>query len=329
MSTTQSGKLVVVFGASGFVGRHVVRALAQKGYRVRAAVRRPDLAEHLQPLGNPGQIMPVQANLRNPQSIAAALKGADIAINLVGILFETGKQSFAAVQAEGPKAVAEAAKTAGVGQFIHVSAIGADADSAAEYGRTKAAGEQAVLATLPESIILRPSIIFGPEDDFFNRFGRMAMVSPALPLIGGGHTKLQPVFVGDVAAAVMAAVEGRAKPGTTYELGGPQVRTFRQCLELLCRQIKRKRLLVTIPFGIARLKARVLQILPNPLLTVDQINLLKQDNVVSEAAKTEGRTLADLGIAPHSLEAILPSYLEQYMPHGQFDVRRPDQVDAE
>src|SRR6266508_3627343 len=241
--------LVTIFGGSGFLGRHIVRALAKRGYRIRVAVRRPDLAGHLQPLGRVGQIHPVQANLRYPASVQAAARGADVVINLVGILFERGRQTFEAVHADGPGLVAEAAAHVGA-RMIHVSAIGADKDSPALYARTKAFGEEAVRAAHPSAIIFRPSIVFGPEDDFFNRFAAIARLSPALPLIGGGETLFQPVFAGDVADAVVAAVEGRTRPGAIYELGGPAVKSFKELMQYLLATIGRRRLLVPIPFAI-------------------------------------------------------------------------------
>lgn len=322
MHSALNGKLVTVFGASGFLGRHVVRALARRGYRIRAAVRRPDLAEHLQPLGGVGQIMPVQANLRYRWSVDRAVEGADAVVNLVGILYQSGRQSFDAVQGFGPRAIAEAARAAGLNGIIHVSAIGADAASPAAYARSKAAGEAGVLETLPDSIIMRPSIVFGPEDDFFNRFAAMARMSPVLPLIGGGATKFQPVYVTDVAEAIAKAVDGGCKPGAVYELGGPEVKSFKECLELMLEITRRKCLLLPLPFGAAELQARVLQLLPKPLLTVDQVKMLRVDNVVSAAAESEGRTLAGLGINPSSLAAILPSYLTRFREHGQYDAHR-------
>ena len=236
--------LVTVFGGSGFLGRHVVRALAKRDYRIRVAVRRPELAGHLQPLGRVGQIHAVQANLRYPASVEAAMRDSHVAINLVGILAESGAQSFEAVQAEGAGAVAGAAAAVGA-RMVHVSAIGADANSASRYARSKAAGEQAVLAAVPEASILRPSIVFGPEDQFTNRFAALARISPALPLIGGGATRLQPVYVGDVATAVADAVEGKTKQGAAYELGGPEVLTMREIMEIILATIERERMLVT------------------------------------------------------------------------------------
>jgi NADH dehydrogenase len=325
MTEIPTETLVTVFGGSGFLGRHVVRALAREGYRVRNAVRRPDLAGHLQPMGRVGQIHSVQANLRYPASVAAALQGADVAINLVGILFERGKQRFEAVQAEGAACVARATAEAGA-RLIHVSALGADAGSPALYARTKAAGEAAVLAAAPEATIFRPSIVFGPEDDFFNRFGAMARMSPVLPLVGGGETKFQPVFVGDVAQAIARAVAGQAKSGiksgikggAIYELGGPQVKSFKELMEYVLAVTERKRLLVPLPFGLAKLQAYVLQYLPTPLLTPDQVELLRNDNIVSAAAQAEGRTIAAFGIEPAAFEAIVPSYLWRFRKTGQF-----------
>jgi uncharacterized protein YbjT (DUF2867 family) len=317
MTEIPTETLVTVFGGSGFVGRHLVRALAREGYRVRNAVRRPDLAGHLQPMGRVGQIHSVQANLRYPASVERALEGADVAINLVGILHERGKQRFEAVQAGGADNVAQAAAAVGA-RLIHVSALGADADSPALYARTKAAGEQAVLAATSDAVIFRPSIVFGPEDDFFNRFAAMARMMPVLPLVGGGETKFQPVFVGDVAQAIVKAVGGRAKGGTTYELGGPQVRSFKELMEYVLAVTERRRLLMPLPFGLAKMQAFFLQFMPTPLLTPDQVELLRADNIVSEAATNEGRTLQALGIEPAAMEAIVPSYLWRFRKTGQF-----------
>lgn len=314
--------LVTVFGGSGFLGRHLVRALARRGWRIRVAVRRPDLAGHLQPLGGVGQIHAVQANLRYRWSVDRAVAGADAVVNLVGILAPGGRQTFQAVQAFGARAIAEAARGAGLKSVIHVSAIGADAASGSLYARTKAAGEAAVLETLPDSVVMRPSIVFGPEDDFFNRFAELARFSPVLPLIGGGATRFQPVFVGDVADATAAAVEGRAGAGRIYELGGPEVKTFRECLEMVCRQTGRSRGFLPVPFPLAHFAGTLTGWIPGAPLTADQVKLLESDNVVSAAAEAEGRTLAGLGIAPRTLEAILPTYLYRYRPHGQYDVNR-------
>jgi len=319
---TGTDKLVTVFGGSGFIGRHVVRALAKRGWRIRVAVRRPDLAGHLQPLGSVGQIMPVQANLRYRWSVDRAVEGADAVVNLVGILNESGRQNFSVLHAFGARAVAEATRAAGIATLVHQSALGADPRSESTYARTKAEGEAAVLETVPDAVILRPSIVFGPEDQFFNRFGDLARISPVLPLIGGGVTRLQPVFVGDVAEAIARAVEGQLSGGTVYELGGPEVKTFRQCMETLLTEIERSPLLVTVPWSLAHFGASVAQWLPKPLLTVDQVRMLKQDNVVSEAAEAQGRTLDGIGILTTSLAAVLPSYLQRFKPHGQFDHKR-------
>jgi uncharacterized protein YbjT (DUF2867 family) len=315
-----SETLVTVYGGSGFLGRHLVRALAKRDYRIRVAVRRPDLAFHLQPLGRVGQINAVQANLRHAPSVEAAARDASVLINLVGLLYERGRQRFDTVHAYGAEQIALAASAHGA-RVIHVSAIGADENSPAQYARTKAAAERLVLAAQPQAVIVRPSIIFGPEDEFFNRFAALARLSPALPLIGDGSTRFQPVFVGDVAAAIADAVDGKAKGGTIYELGGPEVRTFKELLQYVLAIIKRKRLLVPVPFFLAKLEAMFLQYLPKPLLTPDQVELLRVDNVVSEAAKAEGRTLQGLGIEPEPLEAIVPSYLWRFRKTGQFRSR--------
>lgn len=317
-NSSRSPKTITVFGASGFLGRHVTRALAKRGYRVRAAVRRPDLAGHLQPLGDVGQISPVQANLRHRWSIDRALEGADAAVNLVGILFETGRQSFNAVQEFGARAVAQSCAERNL-PLVHISAIGADPESDADYARTKGLGEQAVREALGENaIIMQPSIIFGPEDNFFNQFAGMARFSPALPLIGGGETKFQPVYVDDVAEAIAKAIDGDLKGGTTYELGGPEVMSFKKCLEEMLKVVQRKRLLVNIPWGIAQLQGAILGLLPNPLLTTDQVKMLKGDTIVSEKARAEGRSLEGIGIEAASVEAILPTYLWRFRETGQF-----------
>ena len=310
--------LVTVFGGSGFLGRNVVRALAKRDYRIRVAVRRPELAGHLQPLGKVGQINAVQANLRYPASVEAAMRDSHVAINLCGILAESGAQSFDAVQGTGAGNVAKAASAVGA-RVVHISAIGADAASPSRYARAKAAGEAAVLAAAPAATIMRPSVVFGPEDQFTNRFAALARISPALPLIGGGLTRMQPVYVGDVATAVADAVDGRTKPGATYELGGPEVLTMREIMEIILATIDRKRMLVSLPFGLANLQALLLQFAPGALkLTPDQVTLLRADNVVSDAAKADGLTLEGMGIAPDSMEAIVPQYLWRFRAAGQF-----------
>lgn len=317
VTISERPKLVTVFGGSGFVGRYLVQALARRGYRVRIACRRPNLAYHLQTAGNMGQIHAMQANVRHRWSIERAVEGADHVVNLVGIMASSGKQRFEAIQVDGARAVAEAARAAGAG-LTQASAIGADENSSSAYARTKALGEQAVLETIRNVVIIRPSIVFGPEDKFFNRFANMARFSPVLPLIGGGETRFEPVYVGDVAEAYARAVDGELKGGSVYELGGPEILTFRECMEEMLRVVERKRLFISIPWPLARLQGAVLGLLPNPLLTADQVTLLETDNVVSEKARSEGRTLEGLGMARHSLQAILPTYLWTFRPAGQF-----------
>jgi NADH dehydrogenase len=325
-----ASQLVTVFGGSGFLGRHVVRALARRGYRVRAAVRRPDLAGFLQPLGIVGQVTAVQANLRYPDSVAAAVKGADAVINLVGIMQEKGRQNFSSVQAQGARSAAQACASFGVDRLIQVSALGASADSKSSYARSKAEGEAAVHALVKQAIVMRPSVMFGPEDTFFNRFASLVRMLPVLPL-AGAETKFQPVFVGDVAEAIARAVDGKVEGGKVYEFGGPQVKTLRELVDYVCEVTGRKRLIAPMPFGLARLQGQVLEIadmltlglMPNELvLTRDQVSLLESDNVVSSTAEKEGRTLHGLGIAPVSFEAEVPGYLWRFRKAGQFATAR-------
>jgi len=336
MTETQvpTDRLATVFGGGGFLGRYVVRALAQRGWRVRVACRRPNLTGHLQPLGRVGQIQAVQANLRFPDSVAAAARGADAVINLVGILAQSGQQQFDAVHATGAGLVAREARTAGARSLVQVSAIGADAGSASAYARSKAEGEAAVREHFPEAVIVRPSIVFGPEDDFFNRFAAMARFSPFLPLIGGGRTKFQPVYVADVGEAIARAVTDGIRPDV-YEFGGPEVRTFRELLEYICHETNRRRLLVNVPFAAAGPLAFGSEIantltfglMPSAMLiTRDQVKLLESDNVVSPQALAEGRTLAAFGIAPTAFEAIVPTYLYRLRTTGPFGRRAPDDV---
>lgn len=320
-SRSHANEVATIFGGSGFVGRHTVRALAKKGWRIRSASRRPDLAGYLQPMGDVGQIMAVQANLRNADSLGRAVDGASAVVISVGVLASGGRQTFGALHAEGPGLVARAARQAGVKRLVHISAIGADAKSSSHYARTKAQGEAAVLAEFPDAIILRPSIVFGPEDGFFNRFAAMARIAPLMPLIGGGRTKFQPVYVGDVAAAVAAVLDGAGTPGAIYELGGPETLTFRELLERTQTYAGRSRPYISLPFWYAKLTAALTWPLPNAVrpLTVDQVRLLEHDNVVSEAAKKEKRTLAGLGVEPlNSIAAIVPEYLERFKPKGQY-----------
>lgn len=313
-------KLVTVFGGSGFVGTQLVQLLALKGHRIRVAVRRPDLAGHVKPLGVVGQVQPIQANIRNAASIQRAVAGADIVINLVGISYETGKQSFDSVHVEGARLIAEAARAAGAASLVHMSALGVDTAAAvSRYAQSKLAGEAAVLAAYPNAVIMRPSILFGQGDGFFNRMGGLARLFPALPLIGG-DSHFQPVYVGDIAAAFVAAAEGQVKTGRIYELGGPDVETHRQLLERILREAGRNRPLLPLSAGMAKLMMAPLNILPfPPLLTADQVNLLGTDNVVSEAAAKDKRTLAAFGIAPTSMDSILPTYMWRFRKHGQFD----------
>ncbi|MFL6688639.1 MAG: complex I NDUFA9 subunit family protein [Alphaproteobacteria bacterium] len=310
-------KVVTVFGASGFLGRHTVRALAKGGFgwRVRACARNPNAANYLLPMGHVGQIQLMRANVRNREDVTRAIANSDAVVNLVGILNQSGGQKFGALQRDAAGTIAKCARAAGVQSLVQISAIGADAESDSAYARTKAEGERRVRDAFPAASILRPSIIFGPEDEFFNRFAGLARFLPGLPLIGGGHTKFQPVYVGDVAAAIAKCVEDPATHGHTYELGGPTVYSFRELMQLMLQVINRRRLLIPIPFGIARMQAAVLQWLPNPLLTLEQVRLLKRDNVVSPGAQT----LATLGIKPDSLEAILPTYLWRFRRRGQYE----------
>ena len=312
-------RLVTIFGGSGFVGTQLVQRLARQGYRMRIAVRRPDLALHLKPLGAVGQIAPIQANLRNPASVQRAVSGADVVINLVGVGFERQRQRFRAVHVEGAAAVAEAARTAGAKALVHMSALGADPDSRSAYARSKAMGEAAVLSAFPGAVVIRPSIMFGPADDFFNLIGGLARMLPVLPLIGG-TTRFQPVYVGDVAEACVRAAEGEVEGGRIYELGGPEVRTHRELVQLVLRETRRTNPLLAVPAGLAKVMALPFALLPiPPLLTFDQVELLHIDNVVSSSAIDDDRTFAAFGIEPVALEAILPSYLWRFMKHGQFD----------
>ena len=318
MLVQPSDRLITIIGGSGFVGRHIVRALARRGYRIRVACRRPDLAGHLQPLGNTGQIMPVQANVRYPASLAAACEGAYAVINLTGVLHSSGAQSFDAVHSFGAEASARAAKEARARVFIQMSAIGADAGSSAAYARSKAEGEARERANFPGAIVLRPSIVFGPEDSFFNRFAELARFSPFLPLIGGGQTLFQPVFAGDVGEAVARLVDAGVADGKTYELGGPEALSFKALMQFTLDTIGRKRLLLPLPWGLAKLQAAVMGLMPNPMLTTDQVEMLRHDNVVSEEARREQRTLQGLGVVPQGIEGIVPGYLYRYRKAGQF-----------
>ncbi len=325
---------VTVFGGSGFIGRHLVQRLAHRGMQVVVAVRDPEGASFLKPLGDVGQIVPVRADVRDDAAVAAAVRGAGAVVNLVGILHERGRQTFAAIHAEAPGRVAAAARAAGVRRFVQMSALGADPRSPSDYARSKAAGEAAAREAFPEAVIARPSVVFGPEDGFFNRFGLMARLSPVLPVIGAtprlvrepgapprldlfgdGGPRFQPVFVGDVAEVLLRAVEGDVEPGSVWSLGGPTVYTFKELMELVCAETHRRRLLVPVPYWLASLEAAWLQFLPDPPLTPDQVRLLRRDNVVAEDGT---RTFADLGIEPTDAEVVLPTYMDKYRPKGRF-----------
>lgn len=312
-------ELVTVFGGSGFVGTQVVRALAQRGWRVRVAVRRPHLAHKLMTLGRVGQIQVVQANIGVPDSVDAALEGASACVNLVGILYETGRRKFQAIHVEGARNVAEACVAHGIETLVHMSALGADPNSASVYARTKGDGEQAVRRLAPGAVIFRPSVVFGPEDHFFNKFAALATFAPALPLPGGGKTRFQPVYVGDVAEAIAEAVDERVYAGKTFELGGPTVYTFKELMQIVLHETHRRRFLAPIPYALASLigvagNIQALLLPAAPVITSDQVLLLQRDSVVSGACPG----LADLGLTPHAVEAIVPTYLWRYRKGGQF-----------
>jgi uncharacterized protein YbjT (DUF2867 family) len=310
----RSGRTAVL-GGSGFIGRYVIKRLAARGDVIAVGCRDAEQAKFLKPFGDVGQIEPLNVSIGDETLLPAFLAGNDTLVNCVGILQEKRPQTFDLLHHTGPARLARFAREAGVEHFVHLSAIGADSRSSSTYARTKAAGEEAVRDAFPTVTILRPSVVFGPEDQFFNRFATVAMFSPVLPLIGGGETRFQPVYVGDVADAVVKCLDDPAAAGRLYELGGPKIYTFRELLELLLNEIGRKRWLVDIPFGLAAAQARVMSILPNPPLTPDQVELLKRDNVVSSGAMN----LASLGIAPTAAEVILPTYLDRFRRGGWYD----------
>jgi uncharacterized protein YbjT (DUF2867 family) len=303
----QTRKVATVFGGAGFIGRYLVPHLARQGYIVRVAGRDPERGALLKPLGSTGQIVPLYAPVTDAAAIGRAVDGAEVVVNLVGILAERRAGDFAKIQGTGPRLIADAAARAGVRRLVHVSAIGASGTSRSGYGRSKAAGEAAVTAGFPDAVILRPSIVFGAEDQFFNRFGQMARLSPVMPLISGA-TKFQPVYVGDVADAIMAALALPAEAPRVYELGGPKTWTFREILAYILKETRRRRLIVAVPPGLARIQARLLERLPGKLLTTDQLEMLGQDNVVSGTVPG----LAALGITPKPVELIVPTYLARY-----------------
>jgi len=314
------GKLVTIYGGSGFVGRYIARRMAKEGWRVRVAVRHPNDALFVKPYGVVSQVEPVFCNIRDDASVRAVMAGADAVVNCVGVLNEIGKNGFQATQAEGAARIARIAAETGVAHLVQISAIGADAASDSLYARTKAAGEAGVLAAFPAAVILRPSVIFGQEDQFFNRFAGMARLGPILPVVGAG-TKFQPVYVDDVAQAAVLGATGAAAPGI-YELGGPDVETFRDLMSRMLAVIQRRKLVLNIPFFAARLmafgfdmlQAVTLGLIPNGMLTRDQVRNLARDNVVAPGA----RGFADLGIMPTAMAAVLPEYLWRYRPSGQF-----------
>jgi uncharacterized protein YbjT (DUF2867 family) len=306
---------IAVLGGSGFIGRYIVRRLAPLGAVIAVGCRHAEQAKFLQPMGDVGQIAVLNLDIADEKLVAAYLAGNDTLVNCVGILHEHGTQTFDLAHRTGPARLARQAREAGIGRFVHFSAIGADMRSPSAYARTKAAGEEAIRDAFPTATILRPSVVFGPEDQFFNRFAAIAMVSPVLPLIGGGHTRFQPVYVGDVADAVVRCLDGAESEGRTYELGGPEIYSMRELFELLLREIHRRRLLIDLPFGLAALQARFLSLLPNPPLTPDQVELLKVDNIVAPGAMT----LQTLGITPTPVETILPSYLDRFRRGGWYE----------
>ncbi len=299
---------ITIFGGTGFIGRHLVRRLAKTGATIRIATRDAEKALLLKPMGDVGQIVPVACSVRSDASVAKAIGNADIVINLIGILFEKGGNTFEALHVETAARIARLAKEAGAKKLIHMSALGASENASAKYARSKYAGEKAVRTFFPDATIFRPSIVFGPEDHFFNRFASLARFAPALPLIGGGTTKFQPVYVGDVAEATARALTHTNAAGKTFELGGPQIYTFRELLELMLEQTGRKRCLINLPWGLAKLQAAFLELAPKPPLTCDQVEMLKTDNVVASGAKAS----TDLGINPTALEVILPTYLDRF-----------------
>lgn len=301
-------KIVTVFGGSGFLGRYVVKELARGPYLIRVVSRNPEEAIDAKVSGIVGQVTLQRGNLRNQQSVEAAVKDSWAVINLTGILFESGKQSFPAIHAQGAERLAKAAKAAGVERFVHVSALGVDKSSRSSYARSKLNGERAVLSAMPGAVVLRPSVIFGSEDNFFNQFARLARLLPFLPLIGGGRTRFQPVYVMDVAKAIVAALDEPSAFGKTYEIAGPATYTFRELMEFMLQYIDYKPKLVSVPFGLAKVMGGVLELLPHPMLTRDQVTLLQYDNVLSSKA----RTLKDLGVDPTPMEAVVPGYLGAY-----------------
>ncbi len=312
-----SARLVTVFGSDGFIGRYVVRALARSGFRIRAVTRKPHTAGFLRPLGAVGQIQIEKGDVKVSDSVRRLVAGSDAVVNLVGILHNSGSQTFRSIHEEAPHRIAQACAEHGVRSFVQISAIGASEESSSAYARSKARGEQLAWEALPSTVAVRPSLVFGSEDGFFNRFAGLAQISPALPLIGGGKNLVQPVYVGDLASAVDRILNQDASGPRIFEIGGPTIYSFKEVMELVLEYSERERLLVPIPYNIAKALGAVLGVLPNPQLTMDQVELLKADNVVRSDGSVG--TLNDLNILPRSVEQIVPTYLYRFRKHGQYD----------
>lgn len=309
-----AGRRITVFGGSGFIGRHLVRRLAARGWVVRVAVRDVTAAEFLKPMGNVGQIVPMRCNVSDEAAVKVAVEGSEAVVNLIGVLYETSRRPFSEMHVAAPARIAKAAAAAGAKRFVQVSAIDADPGAEADYARTKGEGEEAVKAAFPNATILRPSVVFGPEDSFFNLFAALARYLPVIPMFGFGDTQFQPVYVGDVAEAIIASLERDDAQGKTYELGGPRSYSYKELLELTCAETRRKRLLVPYPWQLLNIHAWFLERLPLHLLTRDQLKMLRRPNVVPYGALG----IADLGIEPTPVETIIPTYLERFRPGGRF-----------
>jgi len=307
-------KIIAIFGAGGFIGKHLMRQLTKLGYRLKIATRNPYLKGYLKPLGNPGQIELFKTNIFNQDDVKKILQNCDLAINLVGILFENRKQKFNHIHSEFPYLLSNLCQELGIKNLVHISALGVKENHSSEYMKSKLMGEKNIMNNFSSSVILRPSIVFGPEDKFFNSFASIAQISPALPLIGGGKTKFAPIYVGDVAKAIVKALELNNSKPNIYELGGPENYSFKELMEILLLEIKKKRLLISVPFGFAKFQSYFLQIMPNPLLTPDQVELLKYNNIISG----DHLTLKDLGITGTTIQNILPKYIYRFRTGGQF-----------
>ena len=307
-------KIIAIFGAGGFIGKHLMRQLTKLDYRVKVATRNPYLKGYLKPLGNPGQIELFKINIFNPNDVKQILKNSDIAINLVGILYETRKQKFNQIHSQFPYLLSNLCNELGIKNLVHVSALGVKEKHVSQYMQSKLQGEKNIQDTFKSSVILRPSVVFGPEDKFFNTFASIAQFSPVLPLIGGGKTKFAPIYVGDVAKAIVKALELNNSKPKIYELGGSKNYSFKELMEILLIEIKKKRFLIPVPFGMAKFQSYFLQMMPNPLLTPDQVEMLKYNNIVSG----DYPTLKDLGISGTSIQSILPKYIYRFRTGGQF-----------